>query len=179
MIDAPDVIDPDVIEEADNEQEPIVEAAGTKKKRARDFTKFTEMHQELANYVNQNSGIDAITPQQVKALLTLRIDFMKLPEQIARREQRKLERKAEKTKYDGMSPEQIKGAKAAERAEKHAAKLEARVAAARAKVEELRLAATATGSDLAAAVEAAQQQTTQEEIPTTGSSTKRKLGRRR
>ena len=41
----------------------------------RDFTKFNKMHQEIADYVNANSGLDALTPNQVKAVLLLRADF--------------------------------------------------------------------------------------------------------
>lgn len=170
MIDAPDAT-----EEMEDEQEPIVEAQSKRKRRERDFTKFNDLHQGLADYVNEHSGLDPITPNQVKALLTLRVDFAKLPAQIEQRNLRKAQRQAQKTKYDGMTPEQIKSAKAAERAERHAERLEARVAAAKAKVEELRQAATASGSDLAAAVEAAQHQAVEEE----NTSSKRRLGRRR
>lgn len=168
VIDAPDVDFPDV-EEHDT---PTVEATT---KRERDFTKFRPMHQELADYVNAHSGLDPISANQVKALLALRIDFAKLPEQVAQREARKAERAAAKSRYDGLSPEQIKAAKAAERAERQAAKLEARVAEAKAKAEALRTSATASGEDIAAAVIAAQTDDDAE----AEAEPKRRIGRRR
>lgn len=165
-IDAPDV---DTTEE---EATTEVTASTAKNRRERDFSKFRPSHQELADYVNANSGLDPITPNQVKALLALRIDFNKLPEQVDRRAQRKAEREAAKTRYDGMNAEQIKAAKAAERAERQAAKLESRVAEAKAKAEALRSSATASGEDLAAAVEAAQADNSEGEE-------RRRIGRRR
>lgn len=166
-LDAPDVETPE-------EEDAIVEATqATKgKKRERDFSKFRPSHQELADYVNEHSGLDPISPNQVKALLALRIDFNNLPEQIQKREERKSEREAAKTRYAGMNVEQVKAAKAAERAERQAAKLEARVAEARAKAEALRSSATGTGEDLAAMVETAQSEPEQGEE-------KRRIGRRR
>lgn len=164
--DAPDV---DFPEQTDVET-PEIQA--TKGKRERDFTKFRPAHQELADYVNKHSGLDPITPNQVKALLSLRIDFNNLPEQKNAREVRKAEREAARTKYAGMNAEQVKAAKAAERAERQAAKLEARVAEAKAKAEALRSSVTASGEDLAAAVEAAQSDSEQGEK-------KRRIGRRR
>jgi hypothetical protein len=173
-LDAPDV--------ETTEQEVVVEEATAEqttegKKRERDFTKFRPAHQELADFVNEHSGLDPITPNQVKALLALRIDFSKLPEQIAKRDERKSEREASKTRYAGMSADQIKAAKAAERAERQAAKLEARVVEAKAKAEALRSSVTASGEDLAAAVEAAQA-TTPESDDDSGEG-KRRIGRRR
>lgn len=172
MIDVPDVDFPDV-EEHDT---PTAEATSDTAKRGRDFTKFRPLHQELADYVNANSGLDPISPNQVKALLALRIDFSKLAEQVAKREERKSERQAAKSRYDGLNPEQIKAAKAAERAERQAAKLEARVAEAKAKAEALRSSATASGEDIVAAVEAAQAGDAGE-ADEAGS--KRRIGRRR
>jgi hypothetical protein len=164
---------------------PDVELTGTEatvpseqttegKKRERDFTKFRPSHQELAEFVNANSGLDPITPNQVKALLALRIDFNNLPEQVAKRDERKTDREAAKTKYAGMNADQIKAAKAAERAERQATKLEARVVEAKAKAEALRSSVTASGEDLAAAVEAAQADSDADE-----SGEKRRIGRRR
>lgn len=173
MIDAPDVDMPDMTEQ---------DSATKENKRERDFSKFRPAHQELADYVNAHSGLDPITPNQVKALLALRVDFNNLPEQIAKRAERKAEREAEKSKYAGMSPEQVKAAKAADRAEKQAAKLEARVAEAKAKAEALRSSVAASGEDLAAAVEAAQATEPVVDTPdmTAGSSQgKRRIGRRR
>lgn len=170
ILDAPDVETP--------EQEVVVEATAEQttegKKRERDFSKFRPSHQELAQYVNENSGLDPITANQVKALLALRIDFNNLPEQVAKRDESRKEREAAKTKYSGMSADQVKAAKAAERAERQATKLEARVIEAKAKAEALRSSVTASGEDLAAAVEAAQ--ATPE---FSDDSEKRRIGRRR
>lgn len=165
--DAPDV---ELTEEATAE---ATETTTTGKKRERDFTKFRPAHLELANYVNAHSGLDPITPNQVKALLALRIDFNNLPSQVSERAVRKAEREAAKTKYDGMNADQIKAAKAAERAERQAAKLESRVAEAKAKAEALRSSVTASGEDLAAAVEAAQAESAD------SGDEKRRIGRRR
>lgn len=170
--DAPDV---ELTEEATAE---ATETTTTGKKRGRDFTKFRPAHQQLADYVNAHSGLDPITPNQVKALLALRVDFNNLPEQVSERAARKAEREAAKTKYDGMNADQIKAAKAAERAERQAAKLEARVNEAKAKAEALRSSVTASGEDLAAAVEAAQAESAQAESADKGDE-KRRIGRRR
>lgn len=140
------------------------------RKQDRDFTKYREIHEELANYVNANSGIDPVTPNQVKALLILRSEFNQLPEQVAKRAARKEEIAAEKAKYEGMDPEQIKAEKAAIRAEKQAERLQQRVEEARARAAAIRESGTATGADLAAAVEAEQSEA---EKP------KRRLGRNR
>ncbi len=163
-IDAPDVD----VDFPDQEDETV---DTTETKRGRDFSKFRPVHQELADYVNARSGLDPITPNQVKALLALRAEFSKSPEQVAAREQRKAEREAAKSRYAGMTPDQIKAAKAADRAERQAARLEARVAEAKAKAEALRSSATASGEDLAAAVEAAQSDE--------GDEGKRRIGRRK
>jgi hypothetical protein len=165
-------------------EESVEQTTTTGTKRERDFTKFRPSHQELADYVNENSGLDPITPNQVKAILALRIDFNNLAEQIANRDQRKTEREAARTKYVGMNAEQIKAAKAAERAERQATKLEARVVEAKAKAEALRSSVTASGEDLAAAVEAAQAEVATEaaNTDTTGEDSgegKRRIGRRR
>lgn len=162
--DAPDVDTPE------EETVEVTAQATEGKKRERDFTKFRPAHKELADYVNAHSGLAPISPNQVKALLALRVDFNNLPEQKQAREERKAEREAARTKYVGMNAEQIKAAKAAERAERQAAKLEARVAEAKAKAEALRSSVTASGEDLAAAVEAVQE---------TDSEERRRIGRRR
>ena len=173
MIDAPDVAMPDMTDQDSTTKES---------KRERDFTKFRPSHQELADYVNMHSGLDPVTPNQVKAILALRVDFNNLPEQIEKRNERKIARETERAKYAGLSPEQVKAQRAADRAEKQAAKLEARVAEAKAKAEALRSSVAASGEDLAAAVQAAQ---TTEPVMNTPDMTagetqgKRRLGRRR
>lgn len=171
VIDTPSVDFPDIEDESTDT--PVVEAtADTGTKRERDFTKFRPAHQELADYINANSGLDPVTPNQVKAMLALRVDFAKLPEQVEARAARKTARAAAKSRYEGLSPEQIKAAKAAERAERQAARLEARVVEAKAKAEALRSSSTASGEDVAAAVVAAQSDEGE-------SSEKRRIGRRK
>lgn len=120
----------------------------------RNFDKVNETQEQLAAYVNANSGLDPVTANQVKAVLALRGDFSRLPEQVAAREQRAAERKAAEQKYAGMSADQIKAVKAADRAEKHASKLAERAQAEADKAKALREAATGDGASLAAAVEA-------------------------
>jgi DNA repair ATPase RecN len=165
----------DVSVEPDEDQTEAQSEEG--KKRDRDFTKFREAHQELADYVNANSGLDPVTPNQVKAIQTLKSDFNATPEQVAKREQRKAEREAEKRKYEGMSDEQIKAAKAADRVDKQASKLEERLREAREKAQRIREGKEASGEDLAAAVESAQNgvepEATEEDKP------RRRLGRNR
>ena len=136
------------------DEAPAVEDKKTE--RGRDFSKFRPAHQELADFVNAHSGLDPISPNQVKALLALRTDFNNTAEVKAQREARKAELAAEKAKFNGMTDAQIKAEKAARRAEAQAAKLQARVAEAQAKAEALRNAQAASGEDLASAVESAQ-----------------------
>lgn len=144
------------------------------RKQDRDFTKYRETHEELANYINANSGIDPLTPGQVKAVMILRGEFNNLPDQVARRAARKEELAAEKAKYEGMDPEQVKAEKAADRAEKQAEKLQARVEEARARAAAIRESGSATGADLMAQVEA-EQSTPEAEAE----KPKRRLGRSR
>lgn len=122
----------------------------------RDFTKFRDYHVELATFINEHSGIDPVTPNQVKAVLTLRTDWSNRPETIAAREARKAEREAEKQKYAGMSDEQIKALKASKRAQDQAERLTAKAQEAMEKARALANAASGSGEDLAAMVEAQQ-----------------------
>ena len=172
IIDAPDEITTPDVEDDGQPEETMSDS--DKKKRERDFSKFRPAHQALADYVNMHSGLDPITANQVKALLALRIDFNNQDEQVSARAERKILREAEKTKFDGMTPAQIKAQRAIDRAEKQTAKLEARVVEARAKAESLRDATSASGEDLALAVE--QAQATMPEAEDNG---KRRIGRRR
>jgi hypothetical protein len=125
-----------------------------KANKNRDFTKFRPAHQELADFVNANSGLDPVTPNQIKAILALRTDFANSPEVKAAREERKAKAAEEKAKFAGLTQEEIKSERAARRAEAQAAKLQARVAEALAKAQALRENKDATGEDIAAAVEA-------------------------
>ena len=158
---------------------------GRGRKKDRDFTKFREMHSELADFVNLNSGLDPVTPNQVKAILTLRSDFNDTPEQAAKRAEAKRRRDEEAKKYEGLTAEQIKAAKAADRVEKQAEKLEKRLAEAREKARLIREGKEATGEDIAAAVAAAQngtaeaEPTPQVEAENEDDAPQRRIGRRR
>ncbi|ACI12484.1 gp68 [Mycobacterium phage Konstantine] len=141
-------------------EETTVDADGNETgDKARDFTRFRENHKELADFINSHpefvaSGLAALEPGQIKAVLALRADFNKLPEQVAKREERKREIEAEKAKFAGLSPEQIKAMKAADRAEKQAQKMREKAEEAMRRAEELKAAASGSAADLAAAVEA-------------------------
>lgn len=152
------------------EAETVTVEGDNKATKSRDFTKFRPAHQELADYVNANSGLDPVTPNQVKAILALRSDFANSPEQKAAREERKAKLAAEKERFAGLTAEEIKAERAARRAEAQAAKLQARVAEALAKAQALREGKDATGEDIAAAVEA--------EVGDGGDEKKRRFGRR-
>lgn len=132
----------------------------------RDFNKTNTQQEQLAEYINVHSGLPPVSANQVKAVLALRGDFAQLPEQKAAREQRAAERKAVEAKYAGLTPEQIKATKAADRAEKHVAKLQERANAEAAKAKALREAATGDGASLAAAVEAQAEDATPKKRPT-------------
>lgn len=130
-------------------------------KTERNFQNSSEMHKDLAAFINVHpefisAGLGSVTPEQVRAVLTLRSDFANTPEATEKREARKAAREAEKAKFAGLSAEQIKAEKAAARAEKQAEKLQARIDAIKAKAEALRNGSEATGADLAAAVESDQ-----------------------
>jgi hypothetical protein len=85
------------------------EAPKKRKRRAHDFTKFRDFHQEVADYVNARSGLDPVSPNQVKAVLLLRTDFANTPEQIAAREASKAALEAEKKRYAGLTEDQAEG----------------------------------------------------------------------
>ena len=158
----------------ENETETEEEGGERGRKKDRDFTKFRDSHRELADYVNANSGLPAVSPNQIKAILALRSDFNNTPEQVAKREEAKAKREAEAKKYEGMTDEQIKAAKAADRVEKQVAKMEARIQEAKAKAAALREGKEASGTDLAAQVEAQQNG-----AETPEDSGKRRIGRNR
>jgi len=142
--------------------------------KSRDFTKFTEKHQELADYINAhpdylNAGLAPLTANQIKAAFTLRTEFNNTPEVKAARAARKAQLEEEKKQYAGLTAEEIKAEKAAKRAEAQAAKLQARVEEALKKAQAIREGKDASGEDVAAAVEAA----------VGDDEGKRKIGRRR
>lgn len=89
----------------------------------RDFTMITDLHIEIANYVNARSGLPPVTPHQVKAVLALRSDHMRSPERVAARqavqaarEQAQREKAAAEARYAGLTDEQKAAVKRAERA---------------------------------------------------------------
>lgn len=90
---------------------------------SRDFTTTNDLHAEIADYVNANSGLEPVTPSQVKAVLALRIEHMKSPERAAaraqkqaERDQAKRDREAAEARYAGLTDEQKAAVKKAERA---------------------------------------------------------------
>ncbi|AKU45367.1 hypothetical protein MADRUGA_77 [Mycobacterium phage Madruga] len=149
--------------------------------KSRDFTKFTAKHEQIAKFINSNEDFRkafgdelTVSPGLVKAVFALRTDFNNTPEQVAAREERRKRREEEKKKYEGLTPEQIKAQKAADRAEKQAARLQERLQAALAKAQALREGKDASGEDIAAAV-AADLGEVSEDKP----AAKRKIGRSR
>jgi uncharacterized phage infection (PIP) family protein YhgE len=150
------------------------------KPRDRDFSKVRELHKELAEYVNTHSGLDPITPNQVKALLYLRPDFNNTPEQAQKRAERKARKEAEDARYKGLTDEQKKARKAAERATEQANKMAERARQAQADADRL-LAQANSGEDIAAKVESVQAASsvgTAEGSDDTPDKPKRGIGRR-
>ena len=147
----------------------------TGRKREHDFSKFRDFHQEVADYVNAHSGLDPVTPNQVKAVLLLRTDFANTPEQVEARKRRQAEVEAEKQKYAGMTDEQIKAHKASKKAQEQAARFEAKAKEAMERAQKLAQESEGSGADLAAAVEAQQNGA---ETPEAEPEKRRGLGRR-
>ncbi len=141
------------------ETTPEGETEEQKKARERDFSKFTEKHQELAEFVNadkdfKKAGLEDVTANQVKAILALRTDWGNSPEQAAAREERKAAKAEEAKQYEGKSADQIKLLKQAKAAEAQEAKLQKRIDEAKAKAAQFKAAANGSGEDLAAVVAA-------------------------
>lgn len=160
-------LEEDVSVEVETPTEETPESKKKGRKRDLDFNTAKEHHQELADYVNQHSGLDPVTGNQVKAILTLKQDWSATPEQEAKRASAKAAREAAAEKYKGLTPEQITQEKAAEKAEKQAAKLRQRVEDALARAKAIREGKSATGEDIATAVEAdqSQDQVVQQDLP--------------
>lgn len=166
------VIDEDVQTEATEEDgaDEVETTEAKKRGRTRDFTKSNEHYDELAAFINSHpdwvsADLGSISPLQVKAALALKADFAATPEVIAAREARKAEREAEKQKYAGLTDDQIKIAKAADRATVQYEKLQAKAEEARAKAEGLKAQATGSAEDLQAVVESEQGGEAVEEAP--------------
>jgi hypothetical protein len=148
----------DTLEHTDVEGEESESESGGKRGRTadRDFTKHNDSHQELADFVNAHSGLDAVTPFQVKAIQLLATDFRNSPEAIEARKVRKAARDAEKKEFEGLDDDDVKAIKAARRAEENAAKLREKANAALERAKAVQTASDASGEDLAAVVNGAQ-----------------------
>lgn len=144
------------LEAVESDENETSESESESTSRGSDFSKIRPYHEELAAYINANSGLDPVTPNQVKAVLKLRTDYGNTDEAKAAREQRKAERAAEQAKYEGMTDEQKKNAKAANRAQAQADRLAAKAQEAIARAQQLRNAAAGSGEDLQAVVESNQ-----------------------
>lgn len=158
-----------VVEDTDTElegEESTEESSGKRGRTAdRDFTKHNDQHLELANYVNANSGLDAVTPFQVKAIQLLATDFRNSPEAIAARDERKKAREAEKKEFEGLDDDDVKAIKAARRATENAAKLQEKANAALERAKAVQTASEASGEDLEAAVNGAQEESAPKRRP--------------
>ena len=156
--------DLDALEAETAEADPTPgESQEEKDNRDRDFTKVRPLHTELAAFVNGNehfkaAGLPEVSPNQIKAVLYLRADYNNSPEREAERERKRAVAEAEKAKYAGLSDEQTKQVKAAQRKADSAAKMAERAKAAQAEADELIAKARATngGTSVADEVEAAQ-----------------------
>lgn len=145
-----------------------------KDNRDRDFTKYRKLHSDLATYVNEHSGLDPVTPNQVKAILYLRPDFNNTPEQKAERDARKAKKAAEEAKYAHLSDDQRKKVKAAERTREQADRMAKRAAEAQAEAEAV-LSQANSSEDIAGQVEQTQAAVSE---PEAEPERKRGIGRR-
>lgn len=137
-------------------EENTEESSGKRGRTAdRDFTKHNDQHLELANYINANSGLDAVTPFQVKAVQLLSSDFRNSPEAVAARDERKKAREQEKKEFAGLDDNDVKAIKAARRAAENAAKLAEKANAALERAKAVQTASEASGEDLEATVNGA------------------------
>jgi hypothetical protein len=154
------------------------EETAEEKKRGRDFTKVRPYHEQLAEFVNARSGLDAVTPNQIKAILALRTDYGNTDEAKAARAARAAERKAEAEKYAGMTDAQKTAAKASKRAQDQAERLQKKADEAIARAQKLALEASGSGEDLQQVIQSAQNgdETNTETEPAKG---RRGLGSRR
>jgi hypothetical protein len=148
-IDAPEGV------EVEAEETVTVDSAKRGRKSDRDFTKVVQRHQDLADFINaseayQASGLPPITANVVKAVQLLAEDFRNTPEQEAARKAREAERKQEEAEYAGLSADEKKELKAANRKAKQLAEVQERRQALLDKAKAIREAAEASGEDLSA-----------------------------
>lgn len=175
VVEVPAEVEGDSVEvPADSTDE--AESESGRKKRSRDFSKVSELHTDLADYVNAHSGLEPVTASQVKALLYLRPDFNKTPEQAEKSAARAARQEIEKARYAGLTDDQKKARKAAERANEQASKFAERARKAQEDADRL-LSQANPGEDIASQVEAAQQ-TPEPEVPADSEERPRRIGRR-
>ena len=141
--------------EVEAEESVTTESAKRGRKSDRDFTSVVQRHQELADFINahpayQASGLPQITPNVVKAVQLLAEDFRNTPEQVEARKARENERKQEEKEYAGLSAEEKKELKSANRKAKQLAEVQERRQALLDKARQIREAAEASGEDLSA-----------------------------
>lgn len=166
----------------ENETPQDGETAEETAKRGRDFSKVRPYHEQLAAFVNERSGLDPVTANQIKAVLALRTDYGNTDEAKQAREARHAELEAAKLKYAGLTPDQVKAKKAAERAQEQAERMQKKAAEAVAKAQQLAAAASGSGEDLQSVVQASQTQPetqTDSDESEEAPKTRRGLGRRR
>ena len=104
----------------------VTESAKRGRERDRDFTKYNSRHEALAKFINENSGLDPITPNVVKAVQLLADDFRNTDEAKAEREAVKAARAEAEKQYAGLSDEEKKELRSADRKLKSLAEIAAR-----------------------------------------------------
>lgn len=149
----------DASPEATEETTTVEESKKRGRNADRDFTKVAERHQALADFINasdayQASGLPPITANVVKAVQLLTEDFRNQPEQVEARKLRETQRKEAEKQYAGLSKEDAKDLRAAERKVKSLEKAAALRDELLQKAQQIREAAEASGADIASAVEA-------------------------
>ena len=141
--------------EVENEEESTVTESKRGRNPDRDFSKFAQRHQDLADFINARSGLAPISPNIVKAVQLLSDDFRNTPEQVAARKDREEKRKAEDAEFAGLSPEEKKELRAANRRKKALEEVEERRKELLEKAKRIRESSDANGADVADAVNTA------------------------
>ena len=102
--------------EATDESTVTESSAKRGRERDRDFTKVSQRHEKLAEYINANSGLDPISANVVKAVQLLAADYSHTDEAQAEREAAKAAKAEAEKQYAGLSEEDKKELRKAERA---------------------------------------------------------------
>ena len=113
-------------QESTNEEATVTDSAKRGRERDRDFTKVSQRHEELAAFINAHSGLDPISANVVKAVQLLSVDYTNTDEAKASREAAKAARKEAEKQYAGLSDDEKKEIRAAERKMARLSELEAR-----------------------------------------------------